>query len=164
MGFLSGILQTIGDLGVGIADSALGVVGLGNVISDAAYSSSRAAGTQKNIGGVVQGAADILVNTMVPGSGAVLAAVQHVGATAKPNVAAIVNTVAAQQIGTASLQASGQTVIAGTGVIIPVTATDNTGWLRGGTGIFGVYIPNWAFIAVGGLIALFLLFRKKGRR
>lgn len=165
MGFLSGILQTIGDLGVGIADSALGVVGLGNVITDGAYSSSKAAGTQKTIGGVVQGASDILVNTFVPGSGAVLAGVQAVGNKTKPSTAQVVSTVAAQQTGTASLQAGGTTTVAGVATLPDPNAPVTTSWFRGFTGMFGIYIPNWVLIAVPAAIGvIWYLFKKKKRR
>lgn len=78
-GFGGSILKGIGDLGVGTADTVLSAVNK-DIIPDSAYSDTKFGRANRDFanvaGSVVHTAAPIIANTVLPGSGAALMAVQ----------------------------------------------------------------------------------------
>jgi hypothetical protein len=68
---------SLGDVFVGIADTGLSTVGLGNVISDGAYSSKTAAQSSQQVQDLRNKAANAILNVVAPGTGTILGAVQQ---------------------------------------------------------------------------------------
>lgn len=81
-GLFNKALKAAGDLGVGTADNALGILGGGNIIKDTAYSSQKRANTFNTIGKIKNTVGDAALNIIAPGAGSAMASLQTAGESA----------------------------------------------------------------------------------
>lgn len=87
--WLGKAIRFVSDTAVGLTDSSLSRVGLGSVIPDSAYSSTKSADAWSQVQNLGNTASNSVLNTVVPGAGTVTGALQTFNPTAKTTAPAV---------------------------------------------------------------------------
>jgi hypothetical protein len=148
---------TLGDVFVGVADTGLSAVGLGNVISDGAYSSNSSAQTWQKVQDLKNKAMDTVLNVVAPGTGTVLGAVQQnnrVNPSNSPQVTMPVN----YQVQT------GNTSVNGSLQNGQFSGSQST--LYGNDSTLMYYVKQYGLWVVGAIVGIYFLMKimQKGGR